>query len=83
MTTGLSGPAAFARTLPGPEVTSIAPVWPEPPRAIFGADLDQRECDDRVRWEVEARLLAAQGDDEIADRMGVSARVVAAFEPCS
>jgi hypothetical protein len=34
----------------------------------------------RQRWEIEARLLAGQSDDEIAGRLGVEAEVVLAYE---
>jgi hypothetical protein len=34
----------------------------------------------RRRWEVEARLLAGQSDEEIAGRLGVSAEVIGAYE---
>lgn len=58
----------------GRERERVARRWPElhDARALAEADGERR-------WEVEARLLAGQGDDEIAGHTGLSAGVVGLF----
>ena len=46
---------------------------------VLGAFLLARSSA-RRRWELEARILAGQGDDEIAGRLGVGEGAVAAYE---
>lgn len=70
--------AAFLRTLASPDpadAKATADEWPTIDMAyqIF------RE-DGPLRWELEARLLAGQSDEEIADRCEVTAAVVCRYE---
>ena len=62
----------------GDDVSEADPVRRDP--EVHGAYALRSGADGRLRWAVEARLLAGQTDAEVAARCGVPAEVVAAYE---